>query len=342
MTPCTPEPSAGESVLYVQSGEFLRRASLSNASLLADVYWIRAIQYYGGTRRAKQPAKNYESLYPLLDIATTLDPKFTIAYRFGAVFLAEKYPGGPGRPDLSIKLLEKGVRLDPAKWQYLQDLGFVYYWWQHDYEKAAAAFKRGADVPGAPVWMKSLAAATYGKGGDRQTSRMLWQQLYQTADNEWLHNNAALRLAQLDALDQIDQLERITSAWTRRTGAPPPSWQVLVRAGWLRGEPLDPAGFAYCSTRRPVGSPCAASRPCIRCRPNPGPGFHRRLLRERPDAGFPDARLCRRLRPRRGQLPERLHLPSATPRVARAARFPLHGVRPPPRLVRERAGGLRT
>jgi tetratricopeptide (TPR) repeat protein len=213
------EPRTAGSALYVRSGEFLKRASLSNAALLADVYWIRAIQYYGGTRRSKEAGKSYELLYPLLDIVTTLDAKFSIAYRFGAVFLAEPYPGGPGRPDLSIALLEKGIRLDPSKWQYFHDLGFVYYWSLHDFRKAAESFRRGGAVPGAPVWMEQLAAVTYGKGGDRQTSRALWQQLYQAADNEWLRNNAALRLTQLDALDQIDQLEKIVAECSEKSAA---------------------------------------------------------------------------------------------------------------------------
>ena len=37
-------------------------------------------------------ADDYPLLYPLLDITTTLDPRFNIAYRFGAIFLAEPYP----------------------------------------------------------------------------------------------------------------------------------------------------------------------------------------------------------------------------------------------------------
>ena len=239
------EPQPAESVLYVRSGDFLKRASLANASLLGDIYWIRTIQYYGGTRRSRQAGKRYDLMYPLLQIVTTLDPKFTVAYEFGAVFLAEKYPGGPGRPDLSIALLEKGIRADPLKWQYDQDLGFVYYWWLNDYRRAADAFRRGSEVPGAPVWMRSLAAVTYGKGGDRQTSRVLWRQLAQTAETEWLRNNAQLRLTQLDALDQIDQLERFVAEMARRTGAMPASWGALVRAGWLPGVPVDPAGTPY-------------------------------------------------------------------------------------------------
>ena len=52
----------------------------------------------------------------------------------------------------------------PDKWQYWQDIGFVYYWNVHDYRRAAEAFKRGADVPGAPWWMQSLAATTLAQG----------------------------------------------------------------------------------------------------------------------------------------------------------------------------------
>ena len=239
------EPSSAESALYIRSGEFLKRASLSNPSLLADAYWIRTVQYYGGTHRSKDSTKSYALLSPLLDIVTTLDPDFTVVYRFGAIFLAEGYPHGPGRPDLSVALLEKGIRADPLKWRYAQDLGFTYYWYMHDYKNAAGAFARGSAVAGAPWWMRSMAAVMSTTGGDRRTSRALWQQLRETADNEWLRDNAAWRLAQLDALDQIDQLQRLVSAWTRRTGAPPASWQVLVRAGWLRGEPLDPTGARY-------------------------------------------------------------------------------------------------
>ena len=239
------EPAPVEATLSIRSGDFLKRASVSNASLLADVYWIRAIQYFGGNRRATPSSRHYDLLYPLLDIVTTLDPHFAIAYRFGSIFLAERYPDGPGRPDLSVALLEKGIRADPQKWRYEQDLAFVYYWYMHDYRKAGEAGDRGAKVPGAPWWMRSFAAVMYSTGGDRPTSRTLWQELRRTADNEWVRNNAAWRLAQLDALDQIDELEKIVRAWTSRTRVPPASWQTLVRGGWLRGEPLDPAGARY-------------------------------------------------------------------------------------------------
>jgi tetratricopeptide (TPR) repeat protein len=238
-----PTPQRG--VLYIRSADAVRRMALSYSAVLADVYWIRALQYYGGARLAVGGKKDYSLLYPLLDITTTLDPNFNIAYRFGAIFLAESYPGGAGRPDLAVALLQKGFHYRPEQWRYLQDIGFVYYWWRSDYREAAAWFEKASNVPGAPWWMKSLAAVTLAQGGDRRSSRLLWQSLLAGAENDWLRNNARLRLLQLDALDQIDQLQPIVRAYSARTGTVPAAWDVLVRAGYLRGTPVDPMGTPY-------------------------------------------------------------------------------------------------
>src|SRR5689334_21081204 len=85
-------------ILYVRSPAVMTRLALSYDAALADLYWIRTIQYYGGTRLSPDPNKHYELLYPLLDLTTSLDPHFSIAYRFGAFFLSEQAPGGAGRP----------------------------------------------------------------------------------------------------------------------------------------------------------------------------------------------------------------------------------------------------
>lgn len=239
-----PQFTPVESVLYVPSGEVLRRMTLSFDALAADVYWIRAIQHFGSTRRSTAP-KRYELLHPLLDIATTLDPFFDIAYRFGSIFLAEEPPGGPGRPDLAIKLLEKGITASPKRWQYLQDVGFVHYWWRHDYPAAAEWFKRASEIEGAPWWLASLSATTMAQGGDRQASRALWQTLRDSSSDDWLRTDAARRLLQLDAMDHIDALTSLVRRYAASGGEPPYSWEGLQRAGLLRGVPIDPTGVPY-------------------------------------------------------------------------------------------------
>jgi hypothetical protein len=235
---------ADEQLLYVSSGAALNRITLAFDALAADVYWIRAIQHYGGDRLAgPKAAAKYQLLYPLLDITTTLDPYFNIAYRFGAIFLSEAYPGGPGRPDQSVALLRKAIVAMPHKWQYYHDIGFVYYWRLHDYQTAALWFQRAAEKPNAPNWLPPLAASMLARGQDRTAARFLWQQIAKS-EEPWLRQSAQRALVQLDALDHIDQLESLVNRF------PPPagerySWPLLIAKRVLKGIPVDPAGTPY-------------------------------------------------------------------------------------------------
>jgi hypothetical protein len=246
--------------VYVTSGNAVRRLVGAYDGLAADVYWIRAIQYYGGAKRrlAERPSlpepppvlaavesSEYDQLYTFLDITTTLDPLFEVAYRFGAVFLAEAYPAGAGRADLAVKLLEKGLVEQPDKWEYMQDIGFVYYWYEHDYRQASVWFAKASEVPGAPIWLQGLAATTLAQGGDRQSSRTMWEAIRQSSEVDWMRATAERLLAQLNALDQMDEIQWRLDEHARAGVAPPSNWETVIRAGVFPGVPIDPTGTPY-------------------------------------------------------------------------------------------------
>ncbi|MFB3095609.1 MAG: hypothetical protein ACE10O_07120, partial [Candidatus Acidiferrales bacterium] len=69
-----------EQMLYLSSGEWVKRLALGYDGLLACLYWTRAVQYYG---RERLGPKRYQLLYNLLDITTSLDPQLLLAYRYG-------------------------------------------------------------------------------------------------------------------------------------------------------------------------------------------------------------------------------------------------------------------
>lgn len=232
-----------QKLLYVRSPEALKRMALGFDALLADVYWIRAIQHYGGDRLKTGRSRRYELLYPLLDITTSLDPYFNIAYRFGAIFLSEAFPGGPGRPDQAIALLRKGLAAQPTKWQYFHDIAFVHYWTLRDPIAAAHWFQRAAGQPGAPNWLTPVAAAMLTEGRDRASARFLWQQML-GADQEWLRRRADHALKQLDAEAQIDRLQALVSQ-TPKSADEPFTWEWFARARGHRGVPVDPSGTPY-------------------------------------------------------------------------------------------------
>lgn len=234
-------PASG--VMWIRSGPLATRLALSFDTLAADIYWMRAVVYYGGQRLSRD--KNYDQLFPLLNLVTSLDPHFRVAYRFGAVFLAEPFPGGAGRPDLAVQLLQQGIANDPDRWEYVEDVGFVYYWWLRDFVKAAEWFKRAGDIPGAANWLAPLAATTLAEGGNRESSRLLWSQLRETADADWIKRNAEHRLRQLDAMDMLDELNRSTERFAARHGRRAANLrEVAIDQRWS-AMPLDPSGAPF-------------------------------------------------------------------------------------------------
>ena len=97
-----------------------------------------------------------------------------IAYRFGAVFLSERPPVGPGEADLAVELVKRGIAENPDEWRLYEDLGFLYSIHLKDYKKAAEAYLEGSKNPKAQIWMKVMAARVAESGNELETSRMIW------------------------------------------------------------------------------------------------------------------------------------------------------------------------
>ncbi len=229
--------------LMLRSGPAVRRMSLGYNSLLADIYWTRAVQYYGS--RAGIEGARFELLWPLLDVATTLDSKLIIAYRFGAIFLSEPSPAGAGRPDLAIELVKRGIAANPDQWHLNADLGFIYYWRLRDYPNAAAAYLEGSKDPGAPFWLKMMAARISEKGGSLETSRLIWSQIYESSQDKTVRDKAMEMLRGLRAQEDEAQLDELAQEYQKRFGHFPASASEMRDARLLRGNPVDPAGYPY-------------------------------------------------------------------------------------------------
>jgi tetratricopeptide (TPR) repeat protein len=233
-----------EDILLLPSGEAVKKLSLGFESFMADIYWIRAVQYFGGGR-INDPTRKFDLLQPLLDITTTLDPAMIPVYQFGAVFLSEPPPIGADNPKAAIKLLRKGIAANPDNPDLYLSLGFVYYWQLKDYREAAQVFLEGSEHQKGKLWLRNLAAYTLARGGDRATSKYLWAQIYETANNPRAKENALAHLMELEAEEQIEALEKVSARFRELNGRPPRNFIELIVRGALRAVPLDPSGVPY-------------------------------------------------------------------------------------------------
>lgn len=234
---------AVEDVLYLDSPKVLKRLDLGYDGLLADIYWTRAVQYFGF--RHHNHESTFNLLAPLLEITTHLDPHLVVAYQFGASFLAPGPPFGAGQPERAIELMRYGIENNPDNWKLYYDLGFVYYMNLHDYKQAADAFDRGARIPSAHPFLRVLAAQMAEHAGDFDTARMMWSTTYQNTQDEMIRQNATEHLRALRVDEDVTHLQQAVTRFGERTGRLPTSMAELANAEALPGIPVDPDGHAY-------------------------------------------------------------------------------------------------
>jgi hypothetical protein len=229
--------------LVLRSPNLVKKLSLEYQPLVGAIYWTRAVQYYGEKHHLQD--LKLDLLWPLLDVATTLDPKLLAAYRFGSTFLSDAPPRGAGRPDLAVILLQRGLQNNPDEWRLYQDLGNVYYFDAKDYSAAARAFEAGSKNPAAPIWMKVMAAKIAAEGETPEISYALWMQVLQTTTDPTIKKNAESHLRLLKVDLDLREIDRLAAAYQQKFGRRPTHISDLVQAGFLRGIPRDAEGYPY-------------------------------------------------------------------------------------------------
>jgi tetratricopeptide (TPR) repeat protein len=211
-------------------GKRLKGYALGFEGLIADWYWMRSLQYVGDkVEKSDQETIDIENLrslnprllYPLLDNATDLDPKFISAYSYGAIVLPAI------DKDQAIKLTEKGIANNPDEWRLYQYLGYIH-WKMKNYATAAEVYERGSQLSGAPPFLKMMAGMMRSEGGSRDTGRIIYEQMVKDLDDPDMRRVVELRLNWLDSLDERDLLNSALANFKEKNGRCARSWGELT------------------------------------------------------------------------------------------------------------------
>jgi len=232
-------------ILLFSSPRLVKKMALGYDGLLADFYWMRAIQYYGRFDEADRRKVRYKNLNTLLDITTTLDPYYLDAYRNGSFFLAAEDPLGAGQPEEALKLLDKGLRYNPGEWHFLHDKGFICYWYLQDFKAAAETWLQAAKMPGASEWLPTLAAAAMTRGGELEVAVALWQERYLQSTRENERETAKNRLISFKVAQDMWGWQALAEKYKEENGAYPKSLEILAAKYGLRYSLTDPLGMPY-------------------------------------------------------------------------------------------------
>src|SRR5947208_85970 len=224
--------------MYLPRGEYLRVAVLGYEQVVADLLWIQAIQAMGEHTVTEEAGR---WLYRVLDVITTLDPRFLRVYEAGGVALVTLVV----LAEESNRILEKGIKYNPDYWALPFLLGFNYYYELHDDARAADYIARASLLPGAPKYLPALAARLYASAREPQVAIDFLARMYEQTSDENVKRILERRLKEVVAERDLQLLEGAISRYRKLHKRAPERLEDLVGPGLLRALPREPFGGRY-------------------------------------------------------------------------------------------------
>jgi hypothetical protein len=199
---------------FIPTAASVRFTSAGFDALIADLYWLGAIQYIGSNAVS---AEYKQYLWAMLELITDLSPHFTYPYQTGLLLLPdtnERYETRTdsekkGFVDQAIRLGKKGIvqncdaqKIAQMEGKYDLDtlfadtslrnscsdgmipyyLAYASYWNNNDAASAAYYYRIAAMQDTAPKWARLMSAIMQGKSWDREKAIIMFLSLGESLD----------------------------------------------------------------------------------------------------------------------------------------------------------------
>jgi hypothetical protein len=230
------DPTTGaRALIYLPKPRQARLMAVGFQQLMADWYWVQALQYFTDTA---QELNRFRNLGDFLDVVIGVDPDFEYAYKFAGVSI----PFDTGRfrfanTDRAIDFLERGVQRFPNNWELHFYLGFYLLNFRDNPSGAAEQFAAAANIPGSPSYLKLFAGRLFSVGGELGRARLFTETILASTTDETERQELKKRIRDIEAEQQLRDLEAAAKRFHDRWGR----WPTPVEASVASGLPLPPA-----------------------------------------------------------------------------------------------------
>jgi hypothetical protein len=233
------EAELGESFVPVPG--LVRSASFGFASLVADYYWLQAVQVVGAANFATSGSATH--IGKLLDIVTELDPWVDHPYRFGAVWMNDSEKNVRHANDL----LRRGISYHPGDWRDRFYLGFNQFYYLEDNEAAAETLEAAAKVTGAPPYLSALAVRLRAQGGGLDAAEIFLAELARREPEEYKRTEYEQALRAVETERRARFLDHARAEYQRRNGRDIAAVEDLLngKSPVLREIPAEPNGEGW-------------------------------------------------------------------------------------------------
>ena len=197
---------------FVPAPKVVDVASLGFDALIADYYWLQAVQVVGSNDVVD--ADTADHLGKLIDVVTTVNPHVGHPYRFAAVWMTHS------RDQVieANRLLERATEYDPDDWRNHFYLGFNHFYYLGDFAAAADSLEIAIQLPGAPQYLPRLVARLKSQQGDIEVAEIFLRQLLETTTDEAQLAKLESGLDEIEIEHQARHLDRAREAYIALSG----------------------------------------------------------------------------------------------------------------------------
>lgn len=226
-----PQITMSDDLFRIIAGEF--------KGLVAD-YLLLEIGSFAGSGQSILP-HDWDNIYEALKKSLVLDPYFQQTY----LLTQGNLPWDANMPEKAVELLRISQKHRPWDWRPGYYIGFDYYYFLKDYEKASKVFLETSKIPGAPVLM-TLLGARFAQKSQREPTAI--QLLSTMLDDPNLDENSQKEIKnRIIALKGVLTLKQAIDVYKTKHQILPDSLETLVADRIIEKLPTNPygGGFKY-------------------------------------------------------------------------------------------------
>jgi hypothetical protein len=203
--------AAASGRLVVPTPERARALAFGFGPVIADYYWIQAIQLVG--EREAPPQRN-QTVAALIDLVTGLDPWVDHPYRFAALWLDRDLD----QVQHADRLLEKGIAYHPLDWRNRFYLGYNLFFYLEDNARAADVLEGATRFPDAPDYLGSFVARLRAASDSLDTAVLFLERLIAGTEDPAARARYLASYSEIETERRARFLDRARAEFQRRNG----------------------------------------------------------------------------------------------------------------------------
>ena len=220
--------------------ELLRTIGAGQQSLVADYYWLQAIQA-AGRGGSSLEATRYLDLFYYSDLVTDLDPKFHKVY----LFAGNTIPTNLGRETWvntkeARKILEKGVKNFPEDSSLRLYLAYNLSYFFGEHAAAAEHLRIAATLPTVDKFVPEIASRLLAFNRRFDAALALAESFRDNETDPEMRQLFEERVKEIQREQVLVQVDDAIAAFKQKEGRMPKEVSELVKLGYMTSIPADP------------------------------------------------------------------------------------------------------